>query len=363
MRYADIVLTPDAEIRVRAIKCLVWDLDGTLWSDVLLEGGAGCLADGVETVLRTLDARGIVQSIASKNDYAVAWAQIEALGVAHYFLYPQIGWNSKAASIERIASSLNLGLDAVGFIDDQAVELDEVAFYLPQVSLFHASNMGSLLDDPRLNPRFVTAESRHRRLMYHADGIRQAAQEQFDGSRDAFLATLKMRMTIRRATVTDLERAEELTVRTNQLNTTGRTYSHDELAALLASPNHLVLVASLDDVYGQSGTIGLALIDLKLGEWVIRLLIMSCRVMARGVGTVLLGDLVRRAQRHGVVLRAVFVPTARNRQMLVTFKFAGFRTIVKHDDEEVLEHDPARTPAVPAFVELCADDAPTAAGR
>jgi FkbH-like protein len=344
-----------------ALKCVVWDLDETLWRGTLLEGGADALAPGVEATIRALDSRGILQSVASKNDHDVAWAQLEALGVADFFLYPQIGWWSKARSIETIAERLGIGLDSIAFVDDQEVERREVAFSLPQVALIDTADLPTLLDDPRLKPRFLTSESRERRFMYVADLERKTAEDRFDGTRDAFLATLAMRMTIRRASLDDLERAEELTVRTNQLNTTGRTYSHGELAELIDSPDHLVLVAQLDDRYGSSGTIGLALVDLGRESWTIRLLIMSCRVVSRGIGTVLLGHLLQRARQEGAVLRASFVPTDRNKQMYVTFKFAGFRKISDSEEGLLLEHDMIRLPAMPSYVEIVSDVAASAA--
>lgn len=346
---------PATDAAQNAVKCVVWDLDETLWRGTLLEGGADALAPGAEATIRALDSRGILQSVASKNDHEVAWPQLEALGVAEFFLYPQIGWGSKAKSIETIAERLGIALDAMAFIDDQEAERQEVAYFLPQVFLIDAAALPGLLDEPRLQPRFVTAESRRRRSMYVADLERKTAEGGFDGTRDSFLATLAMRMTIRRASVDDLERAEELTVRTNQLNTTGRSYSHGELATLIESPDHMVLVAQLDDRYGSSGTIGLALVDLGPESWTIRLLIMSCRVVSRGIGTVLLGHLMRRARYNGVRLRAAFVPTDRNRQMLVTFKFAGFRKIAEDVEGLLLEHDLASVPATPAYVEISSD--------
>jgi len=344
-----------ASAREKPIKCVVWDLDETLWNGTLLEGGADSLAPGVEAAVRALDERGILQSIASKNDHDVAWARVEALGVADYFLFPQIGWWSKASAIERIAERLGLGLDAVAFIDDQPAERDEIAYFLPQVHLFEAARLPVLLDEPRLMPRFRTAESRRRRSMYQADIERTEAEDRFEGPRDAFLATLEMRMRIRRASRDDLDRAEELTLRTNQLNTTGRTYSHEALAALIDSPDHLVLVAQLDDRYGSSGTIGLALVDLAPDHWTVRLLIMSCRVVSRGVGTAFLVHLLQRAHARGVRLRASYVPTERNKPVLVVFRFAGFRQIGEEEDGLLLEHDLERLPRLPAYLEVTSD--------
>ncbi|MEI9928888.1 MAG: hypothetical protein WDN44_15895 [Sphingomonas sp.] len=145
-------------------------------------------------------------------------------------------------------------------------------------------------------------------------------------------------------------------MRTNQLNTTGRPYSYEELAVLVDSPDHLVLVAQLDDRYGSSGTIGLALVERGQAEWTIRLLIMSCRVVSRGVGTVFLFHLLHRARQSGVRLRAAYVPTPRNRQMLVTLRFAGFRQIDEDEDGVLLEQGLERVPALPSYVELVSDE-------
>jgi FkbH-like protein len=341
--------------RETPIKCVVWDLDETLWCGTLLEGGGNALAPGVEAALRGLDERGILQSIASKNDHHVAWARVEALGVADYFLFPQIAWCSKAKSLEALAARLGIGLDAIALVDDQPAERDELAYLLPQVHLFDAAQVPALLDSPRLVPRFITSESRHRRSMYQADIQRTGDEDRFEGPRDAFLSTLAMQMRIRRASHDDLERAEELTIRTNQLNTTGRPYSHDELAALIGSPDHLVLVAQLDDRYGSSGTIGLALIELAPDHWTVRLLIMSCRVVSRGVGTAFLVHLLQRAHASGVRLRATYVPTERNKQVLVILRLAGFRQIGEDEEGLVLEHDLARFPNLPAYVEVLSD--------
>jgi FkbH-like protein len=342
------------------VKCVVWDLDETLWRGTLLEGGGGELAPGVERIVRELDQRGILQSVASKNDHDTAWPRLEALGVADCFLHPQICWEIKARSIKTIAERLGIGLDAVAFIDDQPIERDEVAFLLPEVRVIDAAELPTLLERPEFTPEFITNESRQRRSMYRADIERKAAEDRFEGTRDAFLARLNMRMKIRRAADDDLQRARELTIRTNQLNTNGRTYSYSELTELASSPDHLLLVAELEDRYGSSGTIGLSLIDTAAQEWTIRLLIMSCRVLTRGVGTVLLGHILRRARRSEVQLRAIFVPTDRNRQMYVTYRFAGFRKVATEAESILLEHDLTRIPAQPAYIQV-ADEAEVSA--
>src|SRR5438128_684304 len=142
------------------IKCVVWDLDNTLWEGVLLEGDDLVLRDNVATIIETLDRRGILQSIASKNDYQQAMATLSGFGLKDYFLFPQIGWDTKAVSIGLIAKSLNRGLDTVAFIDDQAFEREEVRYSLPDVRCLDAVMLDLLLEMPVMNPDIITADAK-----------------------------------------------------------------------------------------------------------------------------------------------------------------------------------------------------------
>jgi FkbH-like protein len=335
----------------RAIKCVVWDLDDTVWSGTLLEDREVTLRPGVAQVLDTLDRRGILMSVASRNVESDALAQLRRFGIDHFFVYPHINWNSKSSSIAAIAAALNLGLNAFAFIDDQPFDREEVAQALPDVLLIPAEDAASLPERPDMQPRFVTAESRRRRLMVQQDHARTRAEQEFVGPHEQFLQSLGMRMEIRRARREDLRRAEELTVRTNQLNATGRTYSYEELDRFRTSDTDLLLVATLTDRFGSYGTIGLALVDLEPPAWRLKLLLMSCRVMSRGVGSVLLTEILHRAREAGRRLQAEFVPTDRNRMMYVTYKLGGFKEVGGEDGVKVLERDLDQVPDFPAYVE------------
>ena len=336
----------------KIIKCVVWDLDNTIWHGVLLEGDCISLRESVIEIIKTLDSRGILQSIASKNDYAKAIDELQKLGLKEYFLYPQINWNSKASSIKEIAKLINIGTDAIAFIDDQLFELEEVSFSLPEVLCINTTEIDQLLDMPEMNPRFITEDSKQRRLMYISDIDRKKAEEEFIGPQDEFLATLDMHFTISAAKEEDLQRAEELTVRTNQLNTTGYTYSYDELNWFRQSENHILLITSLDDKYGSYGKIGLALVECQESLWTIKLLLMSCRVMSRGVGTVLLNYMMSIAKDHNARLCAEFVSNNRNRMMYIAYKFAGFKEIEKKDELIILENDLARIQPFPEYMRV-----------
>jgi FkbH-like protein len=246
-------MTPEAEAKQQPVKCLIWDLDHTVWDGILLEHDELQLRPGVADTLQELDRRGILNSISSRNDHEAALVRLSQFGIAHYFLCPEIGWRAKSESVGSIAKSLNIGTNALAFVDDQPFEREEVAFVHPDVLTIDAVHVPSILTYPRFQPRFITSESRVRRQMYQQDFVRQKAEQEFQGRNEEFLRTLGMVFTISRACEADLQRAEELTLRTNQLNTTGYTYSYSELDALRQSDVHLLLIASLDDKFGSSG--------------------------------------------------------------------------------------------------------------
>jgi FkbH-like protein len=336
------------------IKCLVWDLDNTLWNGILSEKSTVILNPQAVTAIKELDKRGVLQSIASKNNFEDAMTKLQDFKLADYFLYPQINWEPKSKSIDHIAKKLNISLDTVAFIDDQQFELEEVSFSLPEILTISRDRLDGLLKNPVFTPRFITEDSKIRRSMYQNEIQRNELEESFIGSKEAFLRTLQMQLTIAEASLDDLQRAEELTVRTHQLNTTGYTYSYDELNQFRNSKSHVLLVADLRDKYGPYGKIGLVLLEKKQSGWVIKLLLMSCRVMSRGIGSVLINYLRRLAYQNKVKLMAEFVLTKRNRMMLMTYKFTGFMEKKQTDNHILFENNLASIPACPDYLKLYA---------
>lgn len=337
---------------MRGVKCVVWDLDNTLWDGVLLEDDLVTPREQVVAVIKELDRRGILHSIASRNDHDLAMRRLERFGFDEYFLYPQISWNPKSRAVTAIAQALNIGIDALAFVDDQDFELAEVRFALPEVLTVPVEDVGRMLDSPEFTPRFVTEESRERRRMYRSGIARDRAELEYTGNNEEFLATLDMVFTIAPAGEDDLKRAEELTVRTNQLNSTGVTYSYAELDRYRTSPEHLLLVAGLDDRFGSYGKIGLALVDTGGPAWRLKLLLMSCRVLSRGVGSVLLNHVLRLAGAHGCALEAELVETGRNRLMYVTYRFAGFTEVAREGAVTIMRADPSRAAEPPPYLRL-----------
>lgn len=336
----------------QSVKCVVWDLDNTVWDGILLEDPEVRLRPHVVHLLKVLDERGILHSIASRNDRDLAMAKLAEFGIDEYFLYPQINWNSKAASIAQIAKDVNIGLDAIAFVDDQPFEREEVAFTHDQVLCLDSALLDDLLERPELNPRFITEDSRLRRQMYRADIARNREEEEYVGPKEEFIATLGMIFTIAPCREEDLKRAEELTVRTNQLNTTGYTYSYEELDELRRSHRHKLLISSLQDRHGSYGKIGLTLIELGEEVWTVKLLLMSCRVMSKGVGMIMIHHVLRMAKAAGVKLRAEFVSNDRNRQMLITYRFAGFKEVERAGEVSIMENDFSAIQPPPPYVDL-----------
>lgn len=336
----------------KEIKCIVWDLDNTIWDGVLLESEKVTLKPGIKEVLDNFDSRGILHSIASKNDYDAAMGKLKEFGIDHYFLYPEIHWNAKSTSIANIQRNLNFGIDTFAFIDDQPFERDEVSREHPGVLCIAETEYDKMHDYPRFQVRFVTEDSKRRREMYRSDIIRNTVETEYKGPKEEFLASLGMEFSIAPAREEDLKRAEELTVRTNQLNATGRTFDYDELNAFRVSDRHKLLVCELTDKYGSYGKIGLALLEISEQAWHVRLLLMSCRVMSRGVGTVLMSHIMQETKKENKRLLADFKQTEKNRMMYVTYRFANFKEVEKDGEYIVFENDLSAIQDFPAYIKV-----------
>lgn len=230
------------------LKCLVWD--DTLWDGTVLEGDGPVPFQEAVSALCTLDERGILHAVASRGDRTTALDHLIEQGLDGLFTVEEIGWGPKSEAVRRIADTLGIGVDSMAFIDNDPLERAEVGAALPGVRTYPAEAAGSLAALSEFRPGTPTGESRQRRLLYRREAGRRRAKESYAGPPAEFLATLGLRLTVRSADERDLVRARELTVRTHQLNTTGRTYDLDALRALCDSPSHEVLVAELTDRFG-----------------------------------------------------------------------------------------------------------------
>ena len=309
---------------MQKIKCLIWDLDNTLWSGVLSENDKITLNETSRFVVKELDKRGILQSIASKNEYSDAWKILQHYKMDKYFIYPQIHWGEKSKSIKYISDKLNIGIDTIAFIDDQAFEREAVSYVYPEIRCFSSEEVNELLKIEDFVPSYITSDSRNRRKMYQNEIKRKEAERSFEGSLDDFLNTLNMELSLTRATELDLRRIEELTYRTHQLNSTGYTYTYNELLQIIDSEKHRLYVIGLKDKYGDYGKIGIVLLELQQDICAIRLFLLSCRVVSRGIGNVALQYLAKLAHKKNVSLIAEFIHNEKNRMMYLTFMLNGF---------------------------------------
>ena len=355
------------------VKCLIWDLDNTLWSGTVLEDAEVTFRSGIKDVVAELDSRGILQSVASRNDHDLAWGWLEKLGIAEYFVLPEINWGPKSESVRRIADKLQFAHSAVAFIDDQSAERAEVAYYLPEIRCYDAASATSLPSLPEFRPAVVTDDARRRRLMYKSGFEREAARESFTGPDEEFVTSLGLEMCITRATERELARVEELTLRTSQMNATGVHYSQDALRELMNDPWHDVLVITMEDKFGPHGAVGIVLLERHSLVWQLKLLATSCRVVAFGAGSVILRWIIDGAAASGAHLAADFLPTNRNRMMEVAYRFSGLTAEdcpcladvtarSRRDEIQVLHMTPRRMDA-PVTMRLVAPDLGSGNGR
>lgn len=334
-------------------KLVIWDLDNTIWDGVISEDSEVILRDGIVTVISELDNRGILQSISSKNNYEQAMEQIKKFDLYKYFVYPMINWNNKSENIEIIVKNINIAMDTVAFVDDQQFERDEVNFRFPAVTCIDSIEISDLLNRDDMSPLYLTEDSKLRRSLYQSDIVRKQIEDSYTGTKEDFLESLGINMSIEYAQEIDLKRAEELTVRTHQLNSTGYTYSYDELKGFISSDDYKLLVVDLNDKYGDYGKIGLVLILCEKGVWTLKLLITSCRVMSRGIGKVLLSLIVNMSIKENVKLRAELVPTDKNRIMSITYSLMGFHVISRDDEKQILEYAGEKEILTPSYIDVC----------
>ena len=338
----------------KRIKCLVWDLDQTLWSGILLEGDAIALRPGVREALVALDRRGILQSVASQNDPQRAIEQLAAWGLADYFLHPQIDLAAdKVAQVAAIADLLSFQLAHVAFIDDDPAQRAYVAYALPQVTVLEADQVGELAQMEMFAVERPTEEARRRREFYRAEVQRQEVERSWRGRRLDFLRHCQTVLALRAAAAQDVPRVSELIERTNQLNTAARRFGQADIVGLLDDSDCRLTVARMADRFGDYGTVGV-LIARRLGrEWLIEVLLVSCRAMGRGVGEALLCHELQQAQTEGqAAIRALYRQTAYNRAMHMLFVTHGFKRGQEEDGVVTYRHDLGTIPDFPAWLEV-----------
>jgi len=308
-------------------KCIVWDLDNTLWDGTLIEDGSSGVRvrQDVVDIIRTMDQRGILQSIASKNGHDDAMALLKSHGIDQYFLYPQIHWRPKSESIAAIAKSLNIGLDTMAFVDDQRFEREEVKASLPAVEVVDARDYRGILARRECDVP-VTSASITRRLLYRDEERRHVAMNAYSGGYLEFLKHCDMRLQIQPLNDGNLKRVYELAQRTNQLNFSGTRYEYDRLKEIMHEATLETYVVECRDRFGSYGIIGFAVVDAVAPRLLD--LMFSCRIQGKRVEHAVLSFLLKRfAGVTGRPFLATYRRTSTNATAGRVFSDIGFECI------------------------------------
>ncbi len=300
-------------------KVLCTDLDNTFWGGILGEDGPGGIATGhafpgncyfaYQSYLKELSARGILLAVTSKNnesDVAEAF-RLRAADLAltlDDFVARKIGWNEKAEALRELASELSLGLDSFVFVDDNPTECAAIRHHLPEVAVVQVNpnepwRMVNLLaEEWFFDAATVTADDRNRSEEYRAQAQRSALQNSA-ASREDFLASLEIVCTFLSAADAPLDRSVQLLSKTNQFNLTTRRYSATEVMDFVDDPGCAALAIRVRDRFGDAGVVGLALTRQHGDECWIDTLLLSCRVIGRGIESAILAQLAAHAAQQG----------------------------------------------------------------
>ena len=317
-----------ATVADKKVKLLVVDLDNTLWDGILIENPDRELGlrPSVKATLTELDRRGILLSIASRNNLPDVQTQLKRLGLWDLFLYPQVTWNPKSDSLQRIVEKLNIGMDTVAFIDDSPFERQEVTMAIPSVRVYDAAVFSTLPDFAEFTVP-VTEESQHRRELYQQEQHRQVAHADSHLDYDAFLRTCNLQLMLLDLDDGNRDRVFELVQRTNQLNYSGNRYSRESLGQLLREPRAIPVVMHCRDRFGDYGIIGFALLRIGTDAVEVADMMLSCRIQGKKVEHSFLAHLARLAAPRPLVCH--YTSTARNQPAARVFADLGFTTAEK----------------------------------
>ena len=314
-------------------KVLCTDLDNTLWGGVLGEEGPEGIATGsafpgncfleYQKYLKQLASRGILLAIVSKNNEADVREvfQLRAADLAlslDNFAATKISWNEKSDAIRELAKELSLGLDSFVFVDDNPVECEAVRQQLPEVAVIEAPvqepwKFVELLSAQSFFDAAVVTDDDINRLKEYKAQAQRAELATSAGSRDEFLASLEIVCTFLSALDAPLARSVQLLAKTNQFNLTTRRHSAAEVEAFAAAPGGQAIAVRVRDRFGDAGVVGLALASQKGDSCFIDSLLLSCRVIGRGIETALLAHLADNAKKTGATqLIGEFIATKKN---------------------------------------------------
>lgn len=332
-------------------KCLVLDLDNTLWGGTVGEdglsgiqlslSGPGAAFLAFQQVVLDLYDRGVILAINSKNNFEEAMRVIRShpnmILKERHFAAIRINWEDKSDNLKSLAKELNIGLEAMVFLDDEPVNRALVRNILPEVEtpelpvdpLDYAKFLISLSLFPSAA---ITDEDKMRGNLYVTERLRQEAEKSF-GRKEEFFKSLGLEFQIFADDSSSVARLAQLTEKTNQFNTHKQPLTEEQILSLVADANYKVFYGRLTDRFGDYGITNLAIMKNKGGRWEIDQFLMSCRVIGRGVEEAFLSALAGWAKQNQVAELAIkFVPTEKNKPAEEFVKKYFSKTAVSVDD-------------------------------
>jgi FkbH-like protein len=348
--YGEMIARIVAAQRGLSKKCLVFDLDNTLWSGVIGDDGIEGLVLGegsavgeahlaLQRYAKQLKERGVILAICSKNDSVIAEAAFndhpEMLLKRSDISAFVANWNDKAENLKDIATRLNIGLDSLVFVDDNPVERARIRQSLPMVAVPElptdvAHYVRCLADAGYFEAIAFTSEDRQRTEQYAANAERESLFE-LSGNLEDFLRNLQMSVVFGPFGGADLVRVTQLFNKTNQFNATTKRYSAEEVAHFAADEQTVTLQFRLVDKYGDNGLVSAMVLRpdpkqleiFEIDNWV-----MSCRVFGRQLEFEAMNIAVEQARRRGgKALRADYIPTPKNGVISELYSSLGFSTL------------------------------------
>ena len=344
----------------RIVKCIILDLDNTLWGGVVGDDGPlgitiGAHGDGeafhhLQSYLLSMKKRGILLAVCSKNNHDNA--------VQPFVENPEMvlkreditvfvaNWENKADNIRRIRDTLEIGFDSLVFLDDNSFERNLVRQFLPDVLVPElpedpADYVRALSELNLFETNSFSAEDVQRSELYKRQADRQQLQSSFS-SIDDYLRSLEMKIVVARFEPAKLPRIAQLIQRSNQFNLT--THRHNEAqceAMMLDKDGCLPLWASLSDRFGDHGLISIVILQWTSGKLQILDWLMSCRVLARGVEHLLMTRVVEEAKQKGLPwIVGEYIPTAKNAMVQNFYAEFGFQKSAEQDGRSQWRLDP-----------------------
>ena len=329
-------------------KCIVLDLDNTLWGGVVGEDGfdgieLGHTANGKAFIefqkeLLSLWHQGIILAINSKNNFDDAMKVIrkhpDMILKENNFASMQINWNDKAENMKTISNELNIGLNSMVFFDDDKINQARIRQEFPEILTVDvpddSSQFSPLLKNMNdFNVLQRTKEDQNRGKMYAQQRERKTLENSISDL-DEFLKQLEIKVKIKKSDQFLIPRISQLTLKTNQFNLTTKRYQEEEIKEFSNDPNFEVGCAQVLDKFGDNGITGVYIVKKNEDFWIIDTFLLSCRIMGRGVENAILAEIMKSAKQNGInEIKAKFIPTEKNKPAENFLSEFGFE---KQDD-------------------------------